>query len=272
MRRYVATRVAWLVAVLLGASLLTFSLGALAPGDPAEIMLHKQLGHPPTQEQVEGLREQLGLNRSLPVQYVSWLGGAVRGDLGRSWSMERPVSDALVERVPATALLALTAGVFSAVIALPLGVLSAYRRNSLADHSSRFAALVGASVPDYVLSYALILIFAVAFHLVPAFGYGSPRHVLLPAATLALGVSATLMRLTRSSMLEVLRESYMKVAQAKGLPSRTILFGHALRNALIPVMTAGALSLAGLLNGTVIVEWIFAWPGLGKLAIDAIHA
>lgn len=265
-------RLVWLVLVLLGASLFTFGLGALAPGDPAQIILQRQLGQPPTEEQIRATRHDLGLDRPLPIQYLDWLADLVRGDLGVSWSTDVDVTEALLDRLPETAFLGVVAAGMTLVIALPVGVLTAYRRNTATDHVARIGALVGASIPNYFLAYLLILVFGVMLQALPVFGADSPAHVILPALTLALGVSATLTRLTRSSMLEVLREEYMKVARAKGLGWPTLLFRDALRNALIPVVTAGALTFAGLLNGAFIVEWVFAWPGLGKLAIDAIHA
>lgn len=272
MKRYLLKRLVWLVLVLLGASLLTFTLGAVAPGDPAQIILQNRMGQPPTDSQIDAVRHDLGLDRPFPVQYVSWLAGLARGDLGHSWATGEPVTHALIERVPATAFLAVAAAGLTVFIAIPVGVLAAYRRNTLSDHVSRVGALVGASIPNYFLAYVLILVFGVMLQALPVFGADSPAHVVLPALALALGVSATLTRLTRSSMLEVLREPYMTVGKAKGLRPATLLFRDALRNALIPIVTAGALTFAGLLNGVFIIEWVFAWPGLGKLAVDAIHS
>lgn len=271
MKAYVARRLASLVVVLLGVSLLSFALGSLAPGDPAELRLQRALGHSPTQEQVEAEREALGLDRPVVAQYVSWLWSVSHGDLGESWGRGQPVLDLIEERVPRTALLAFTALVISVSVALPVGVLSAYRRNSFLDHSSRFAALLGASLPSFFVGYLLMFVFGVRLRLLPVFGFASPQHLVLPALTLALGGSALLARLTRSSLLEVLSEDYIRVARAAGLRQRTILFAHGLRNALIPIFTVIGLSLGHLLGGAVIVEWIFSWPGLGKLAIDAIH-
>lgn len=272
MSRYVLKRLSWLVVVLVGASMLTFALGVLAPGDPAEILLREELGEPPTGEQLRTTRHELGLDRPIHTQYLNWLGDALQGDLGQSWSNNIQVSEALIARLPATAALAAAAAVLSLVIALPLGVVAAYRRNTVTDQLSRLGALLGASVPSYVLAYVLILVFGVMLGAFPVFGSNSPAHIVLPAVTLAIAVAAPLTRLTRSAMLEVLREDYMILAKAKGLKPSVLLFRDALRNALIPVVTAGTLTFAGLLNGTVIVEWVFAWPGLGKLAIDAIHA
>ncbi|MDP8930977.1 MAG: ABC transporter permease [Actinomycetota bacterium] len=272
MRSYVTRRVLWLVLVLLGVSVLTFALGAIAPGDPAQLILQRDLGHPPTEEQVERKRQQLGLDRPLPVQYVSWLGDTLRGDLGQSWATDRRVGDAIVRRLPASLMLGGTAIVLAVLIAVPVGVLSAYRRNAPVDHVSRVGALFTASFPSYFLAYVLIFAFAVRLKLVPAFGFGTVGHLLLPAVTLATGISAILVRLTRAAMLDVMGEGYIRLGRSKGLGAPRVLFIHALRNALIPVLTATTLSLAAVLNGAVIVEWIFAWPGLGKLTIESIRA
>lgn len=272
MKRYIARRFGWLAIVLLGVSVLTFALGAAAPGDPAEIILQRDQAHPPTEQQVERMRARLGLDRPLPVQYVDWLGDAVRGDLGESWGTGRQVSEAIWARLPATVFLGTVGLVLAVVISIPIGVLSAYRRNKPIDHASRIGALFTASFPGYFLAYVLIFLFAVRSGMVPAFGYGTFGHVILPAVTLATGLSAILLRLTRSAMLDVLGEEYIRLARAKGIRGPTVLFVHALRNAFIPVLTATTLALAGLLNGTFIIEWIFAWPGLGRLTIEAIRA
>lgn len=272
MARYALKRLGWLCLVWLGASFLTFSLSFLAPGDPAQIKLRKDVGESPTQAQIEATREELGLDRPFLIQYLGWLQDASHGDFGESWSHEESVARLIWRRLGATVSLALTAGTLTILVAVVVGVLAAYRRNSVIDHASRFVALAGASVPNYFLAYLLILIFSVQLQALPVFGSGSAAHIILPAFTLAVGLSATLTRLTRSAMLEVLQEDYMKMGRAKGLGSGALLFRHALKNASIPVVTAGGLMFAGLLNGTIIVEWVFSWPGLGKLAIDAIHA
>ena len=271
MKRYVARRLGSLVLVLWGVSILSFALGSLAPGDPAEIRLVRQLGHPPTQEELAAQRHALGLDRPLLTQYTSWVSGALQGRLGRSWGSGEDVFDLIVERFPRTALLAVTALVASVCIALPLGVIAAYRRNSAFDHSARVAALLGASMPSFFMGYLLMFVFGVKLGLLPVFGFTTPRHVVLPALTLALGASALLARLTRSSLLEVLGEDYVRLAKAKGVHKRRVLICHGLRNALIPILTVIGLSLGHLLAGAVIVEWIFSWPGLGKMAVDAIH-
>lgn len=271
MTRYVAGRVGWLVVTLLGISVLTFALGVLAPGDPAHVVLERSLGQPPTEDQLAEQRRQLGLDRPLGAQYATWLGRAVRGDLGHSWMRGLGVSAALRERIPRTVVLAVTAAGLSILVGVSVGVLAAARRNSLPDQLSRGGALLGASLPSYFMAYVLILVFAVALEAVPVFGFGSPAHVILPAITLALGPAATLARLTRSAVLEVLGEVYIQTAQAKGVPPGAVLFHHALRNAVVPVLTVAGLSLGHLLGGSLVVEWVFAWPGLGELAVTAIH-
>ena len=273
MKRYVARRLASLVLVLFGVSVLAFALGSLAPGDPARLLMERTLGHQATDEEVAGMRHELGLDRPAVEQYVSWAGGALQGDLGTSWSNRNErVSDLLLDRLPRTVVLAVTAMLLAVVAAVPLGVLAARRRNSLTDHASRVAALLGASVPGFFVAYLLMFVFGVRLRLLPIFGFDSPSHLVLPAITLALGSAAILTRLTRSSLLEVLGEDFIRVGRAMGLRSRAVLFRHGLRNALIPILTVIGLSFGHLVAGSVIVEWIFNWPGLGKLALDAIHA
>ncbi|MGH9225732.1 MAG: nickel ABC transporter permease [Acidimicrobiales bacterium] len=271
MRRYVASRVAWLLVALFGVSVITFALGVLAPGDPAEIVVERRLNQPPPKDLVEAQRREMGLDRPLPVQYLNWLSDAVRGDLGRSWLKSLSVADALRQRIPRTAVLAFTAAAVSILIGVPVGVVAATRRNAWADHVCRVGALLGASLPSYFIAYVLIFVFAVRLNAVPAFGFGSPAHLVLPAITLALGPAAVLTRLTRSAVLDVLDEDYVRTARAKGVRQRTILFRHVLRNAAVPLLTVAGLSLGHLLGGSLIVEWVFAWPGMGDLAIGAIH-
>lgn len=273
MKRYVARRLASLAVVLFGVSVLAFALGSLAPGDPARLLMERTLGHQATDEEVAGMRHELGLDRPAVEQYVSWAGGALQGDLGTSWSNRNEgVSDLLLERLPRTVVLAVTAMLLAVVAAVPLGVLAARRRNSLTDHASRVAALLGASVPGFFVAYLLMFVFGVRLRLLPIFGFDSPSNLVLPAITLALGSAAILTRLTRSSLLEVLGEDFIRVGRAMGLRSRAVLFRHGLRNALIPILTVIGLSFGHLLGGAVIVEWIFNWPGLGKLVLDAIRA
>ncbi|MGH9267797.1 MAG: ABC transporter permease, partial [Acidimicrobiales bacterium] len=271
MRRYLAGRVAWLVLALAGVSMLTFALGTLAPGDPAEILLERRLGAPPPAEQIAEQRELMGLDRPLPVQYARWVGKALRGDLGRSWFRGLEVSDAIRQRVPKTLALAMTAAGIAVLLGVPVGVLAASHRDQWPDHLARGGALAAASLPSYFMAYVLILVFAVWLKALPAFGAGSTAHVVLPAVTLALHPAAVVSRLTRSAVLDVLGEEYLRTAQAKGVRPSVVMWHHALRNALIPVLTVVGLAFGHLLGGSLIVEWVFAWPGMGDLAIGAIH-
>jgi len=269
--RYVAERVAWLLVSLVTLTFITFGLGVLAPGDPAEVVLERRLNQAPPMEQVKVQRRVMGLDRPLATQYLRWLSSAAKGDLGHSWLKGLRVSDALRERIPRTAALAAAAAAISILIGVPTGVLAAVHRNSPIDHACRTLALVGASVPSYFAAYVLILIFAVWFRALPVFGFGSAANLVLPAVTLALGPAAVLARLTRSTVLDVLGEDYIRTARAKGVGQLSVLVAHALRNATVPLLTVMGLSLGHLLGGSLIVEWVFAWPGMGELAISAIH-
>lgn len=267
---YVARRILALVPTWVGLSFLVFGLSHLAPGDPAQIILLRQSGEVPTVEAVERLRRQLGLDDPLPVRYGRWLWNALQGDLGFSYRTGEPVLKGLVDHFPATLQLATAALLIGLLIALPLGVLSAVRRNSTLDHGSRLAALVGASVPSFWLGYLLILLFSVQLGLFPVAGRGGWEHLVLPALTLGVGAAASLARLTRSSLLEELRQDYVRTARAKGLPERTVIGRHALRNALNPIVTLIGIRFGALLGGAVVVEVVFAWPGIGRHLVDSI--
>lgn len=272
MLRYAARRAGSLVLVLLAVSVLVFSFAHFAPGDPATVILTQQLGQPPSRAEVARERHVLGLDQSTPAQYLSWLAHAVRGDLGTSWQTGGSVSATIGDHIPYTAQLAGVAALLAILSGVPIGVLAAWRRDTVRDHLSRAASLLGASLPNYFVAYVLIVVFGVILGVLPTFGSGSPDHLVLPAITLALAPSAVLMRLTRSAMLEALGEDYIRTADAKGLAPRAMLFRHALRNALNPIVTVIALMSAQLFAGSVIVETIFAWPGTGMLLIQAIHA
>lgn len=269
--RYVTRRLLYLVPVWLGVSLLAFSLSNLAPGDPAELMLVRQTGQSPTAAEVAQLREELGLNGPVPVRYARWLASVTTGNLGTSYRTGAPVLDLLVSRFPSTLQLALSAMLVAVLVAVPLGAVAAIRRDSLVDHFARLIALVGASIPGFVVGYLLILLFAVTLRLLPVAGSDGWRYLILPVLTLGVGEAAALVRLTRANMLEVLGEDYVRTARAKGARSRTVFVRHALRNALNPVVTLSAVRFGRLLGGAAIVETIFARPGIGKTVVDAIH-
>lgn len=272
MTGYLLRRILSLVPTWLGISLFAFALANLAPGDPAELILQRQQQEPPTPEQLEAFRERFGLDDPFVVQYARWVGQAVQGDLGVSLRSGQPVLDELVSRFPATLQITLPAFAVAVLLALAVGVLSAVRRGSLSDHTSRVGALLADSVPSFVLAYLLIIVFSVKLELLPVAGRGSWQHLVLPSLTLGLAATASLMRLTRSSLLDVLGEDYVRTARAMGLPWRTVVLRHALKNALIPIVTVSALIFAGFVTGTVIVETVFGWPGIGKYVVDAIFA
>ncbi len=270
MTRYLLRRVLYLVPVWLGISFIAFSLANLAPGDPAWLMLQRELGRPPTAEQLAQTREEMGLDDPFVVRYVTWLGKAATGDFGTSYANGKPVFEELAQRFPNTLQLAVVSLLIALAVALPLGVLSAIKRNSVLDHVTRFNALLGAALPSYWLAYLLILVFAIHLSLLPVAGRGTWQHLVLPSVTLAMAAMASLMRLTRAELLEVLSQDYVQTARAKGLNEQTINMRHAFRNALIPVVTVAGMRFGGLLGGTVIVETIFAWPGVGKFMVDSI--
>jgi peptide/nickel transport system permease protein len=268
--RYIAWRLAYLVPVWLGISILAFVLSLLAPGDPVRQVLQQGGIDAPSSEQIVALRRELGLDDPAPVRYARWLGGAVQGDFGRSYRTGEPVLSSLVDRFPRTAQLALVAIALGLFIAIPIGIVSAMFRNSLVDQVARLGALIGASVPSFWLAYLLIILFAVQLRILPVAGASEPRHIVLPALTLAIGAAASLTRLTRSAMLEELFQDYVRTARSKGLRERAVVVAHALRNALITIVTVTGIRLAALLGGAVIVETIFAWPGIGKYVVDSI--
>jgi peptide/nickel transport system permease protein len=271
MQTYLARRLFTLPLLLFGISVISFALLNLAPGDPAGILLRlQQPGTEPPREAVLALRQELRLDDPLPLRYGRWLLGALRGDLGKSYRSGKPVTAELVQRLPATLMLAGASLALAVLIGIPLGVFAAVRPGSPVDGLSRLLALLGAAVPSYLLALLLILVFAVTLHWLPAIGYGGLRQLVLPALALAAGSSAQLMRLTRASMLEVVQQDYVRTARAKGMRERRVISVHALKNALLPVVTVLGMNTGHLLGGTVIVETIFGWPGVGKYAIDAI--
>lgn len=271
MQTYMARRLLILPVLFLGISIIAFTLLNLAPGDPADILLRlQQPGTEPPREAVLALRKELRLDDPLPLRYGRWLLEAAQGDLGTSYRSGKPIMEELGQRLPATLMLAGAGLALAVSMAVPLGIIAAVWRGTLLDGVSRLLALTGAAVPSYVLALLLILFFAVKLHWLPAIGYGGLKHLVLPAIALAFGVSAHLMRLTRASLLEVLHQDYVRTARAKGLSERSVIGVHALKNALLPVVTVLGMSLGHLLGGAVIVETIFGWPGIGKYAVDSI--
>lgn len=266
MARHIARRLLYSVFVLWGALTIVFVAVRVIPGDPAQMMI----GSSGTQADVARLRHRLGLDAPIGVQYVRYLAGAVRLDFGQSLVLEEPAVQAVNERLPATGLLAATAMALGVIVGLPLGVIAALRPRSAADYLVSVASLAGQSVPNFWLGIMFILVFARQLRWLPSSGMGGLSHLVLPAVTLALLLVGVLTRLVRSGLVEVAQEDYIRSAYAKGLARTSVLRKHALPNVMIPVVTVAGLQLGNLLAGAVIVETVFAWPGAGRLLIQAI--
>ncbi|MEA5387676.1 ABC transporter permease [Haloarculaceae archaeon H-GB11] len=259
--------------VLLGVSVATYGMVFLTPGDPAETILSQRMGgDTPSEAAVEEFRQQHGFDDPFVVQYADWMGDVVRGDLGTSYYSGRPVSALLWSRLPNTIALAAASLVVALAISLPAGVMSAANPGGLTDYGSRIGALVGVSMPNFWLGYLLIIVFSLQLGMFPVAGAGGLEYLVLPAFTLGSGMAAVITRLVRSSMLDVLDAEYVRTARSKGLRERIVVYKHALRNALIPVVTIVGLQFSYVLNGAVIVEAVFHRPGLGTLLVDAVFA
>lgn len=267
MGAYLARRLAQSALVLLGVSILVFSMMYALPGDPVLTMLGEEVV---SAEVVENAREQLKLNDPLVVQYGRFITNAVRGDLGRSWRSHEPVTEIIADQFPATLQLTVAGLGLAIVFGGILGLIAAIRPYSLVDNVSMFVALIGVSMPSFWLGLLLIFLFSLHLNWIPATGYGGIERLILPAVTLGLQASAIIARLVRASMLEVLRDEYITTARAKGITERLVVGRHALRNALIPVVTVIGLQFGGLLGGAVIIETIFARQGIGRVAVTAI--
>ncbi len=266
--RPVARRLIALLPVLFGISLLVFVLNAVALGDPARAMLG-QRGDP---ELIAQIRKEYALDRPLWVQYASWMGRLVQGNLGRSYHQQRPVSDVIAERFPATFRLAVAATAIAVAAGLGMGIAAALRPGSPLDHLLMGAAVIGISTPVFWLGLMLSLLFAVWLGWLPVSGYGDGAlaNLVLPALTLGALHTGTIARMTRSSLLEVVRQDYVQAARAKGLGEIVVIGKHALKNALIPVVTVIGIGLADLLVGAPLTETVFAWPGLGRMLVAAV--
>ena len=266
MIRFLIRRLLLTIPVLLGVATLVFSLIHLVPGDPAQAML----GDGASPQDIAELRTNLGLDQPLPSQYVRFLRSAMTGDLGTSFRTGQPVTLMIAERVPATAELALAAMLVAIVLAIPLGVVAAVWKNTIADHAAMTFSLAGISIPNFWLGPLLAIVFAVELGWLPVSGRGTLAHLVLPAVSLGLALSAILARMTRASLLEELGELYVRAARARGVSPTAAVLGHAMRNSLIPLVTIVALQFGAVLTGAVITETIFAWPGIGRLLIQSI--
>jgi len=274
-RSYILQRLLILFPLLLAISMVTFLLAHLAPGDPVMARFGLDVKRMET-ERLEQIREELGLNDPLPIQYLRYLKDLLRGDMGRSLTTHAPVSEEIASRFPATLQLTVASMLFMLIVAIPLGVISAVKRGTLIDNLCMGGALLGVSMPAFWFGIMLMLLFSLKLGWLPSTGrgdgtfWGTVKALIMPGITLGTGLMGLVTRLTRSSMLEVLGQDYMRTAHAKGLAPRLVLIRHGLRNALIPVATVVGAQFASLLGGTVIIETVFAWPGIGRLAVDAI--
>jgi len=267
MIRYLVRRLLLTIPVMLGVATLVFALIHLVPGDPAQAMLGEGASH----EEVLKLRHSLGLDKPLLTQYRSFMVGIAHGDLGTSLRYNGPVTTQIREKFPNTARLALAAMLFAILFAIPLGILAAVYRGTAIDHAAMTIALAGISMPNFWLGPLLAILFAVRLGWLPVSGTGSLLHLILPAVTLGAALSAILARMTRASVLEELRELYVLAARARGLSGARAVLRHAFRNSLIPIVTIIGLQFGAVLTGTIITETIFAWPGIGRLLIQAIN-
>lgn len=276
MGAYILKRLVSAVPVLLGITVIVFLIMAMIPGDPATAIL----GSYATPENVEKLNRDLGLDAPLIQRYFIWLGNVVTGDFGRSYSLNRPVLDEILERFSATLILAGVSFVLCAVLGILAGVVSAARQYGLADKAITFAVLIGISVPSFFLGMMMILLFAVNLRWLPVSGmyaiYGGGdlpdllRHLIMPASALSVVATGVVARLSRSAMLEVLRQDYIRTARAKGVPERRVIMGHALRAAMVSIIPILGIQAGFVLSGAVYIEMVFQWPGIGRMLVDAI--
>jgi len=272
MRRFIIRRFVFSLVSIIVATLLVFLLSRAA-GDP--LLLYANSGYGLTAEGEAALRKRLALDRPVPVQYALWLGRTLKGDMGETILDRKPVFRIVTQRLPSTIHLGATAFLLSFLIGIPLGVLSAVTRGSMWDYIGRFIALLGQAVPQFWLGLVLILVFAVHWQIFPAAlkgdGLLDVKHLVLPTITLAAGGFAFYMRITRNAMLQVLDSEYIRLARAKGVSNRVVIWKHAFKNALIQPLTGMTLGLTGFLTGSVLVETVFAWPGMGNMAITAVN-
>jgi peptide/nickel transport system permease protein len=276
MYNYVFRRVGFMLVTLFFVTLIAFAVTNILPGDVALLIL----GPNATEQSLEALQTQLGLNRPLYVQYIDWVVGLLRGDMGESLRYGEPVAMLIAERLPRSLLLAVSATLVAVTLSIPLGIYSAVHQNEAPDVGASMFAFIGISMPIFLWGLVFILVFAVWLNLFPTGGYVAPtedpvaalKHLVLPAAAMGFALTAYIMRMTRSSMLEVLSEEYIKLARAKGMSQRVIVLRHALKNAIIPVITVIAFQFSYAFGGVVVIEEVFFWPGIGQLTLTAIQS
>ena len=267
MLRYIFRRLLMLIPVVLGVALFIFAVMDFTPGDPAVMIL----GEGATEAEYAALRASLGLNDPLLLRYARYIMNALKGDFGVSYRTQIPVFQEIAARLPYTAVLAVVSTLIAVTVGLPVGVFSAVKQYSLSDNFALGCALLMTSMPTFWLAMMLVLYFSLKLKLLPAMGVQSWRHFILPAIANASATPASLLRMTRSTMLEVIRQDYIRTARAKGAKENTVIFGHALRNALLPVVTLIGVNFGAALSGTIVIEQVFAIPGLGQLMVNAIR-
>ncbi|RHV87317.1 ABC transporter permease [Lachnospiraceae bacterium OF09-33XD] len=271
MRKYVIKRILQLILILFGVTFLVFGLMYISPGDPAQKKLTAG-GIAVSEDVLEETREEMGLNRPFLVQYGDWLGKALRGDLGTSFKDGIPVGEKLLKGIKYTAILSVSSFLLAVLVSIPLGIYSAVRQNRFGDYLIRFLSFIGNSLPNFLISVLLMYFFCIKFKIFPIIAEQSLKGLFLPALTLAVPMMSQFIRQIRAEVLEQLHQPYVSGARARGVKERFILFGNVLHNSMIPIVTVLGLSVGSLMAGSVVVETIFIWPGLGKLAMDSITA
>lgn len=269
MLKYIFKRILMMIPVLLGVLFLVFTMNEISPGDPAAMIA----GDAASVEVVEQIREDLGLNKPLPVRFFNYTKNLVlHGDLGTSYKTKRPVLDEVMDRLPTTILLSLTSAAFAVFLSIPIGIISAIKQNTWIDNLLMVLALIGVAMPAFWQGLMTIILFSVKLGWFPSYGFTTPAHWFMPVLTIGTGAMASLVRITRSSMLEVIRQDYIRTARAKGQTERKVIISHALRNSMIPIITAIAIQLGSILGGAIVTETVFAIPGIGMLMIQSIKA
>jgi len=267
MLRYIAKRFLMMIPVLLAVSFVVYYLMDLAPGDIVAMMAPADA----SQAEIEMMREEMGLNGTLPERYFHYMSNLIKGDLGESLSMKRPVAEVFFERFPATLKMAFGSILVALLISIPLGIAAATHHRSWLDGTSMVTAMLGLSMPSFWLGLLLIIAFSLKLGILPSGGSSSFAAIILPAVTLGAGQAGNLTRITRSSMLEVIRQDYLRTARAKGVNEKKVIYKHALKNALIPIITIFGSTLGNALGGAVAIETVFSWPGVGRLTVTAIN-
>ena len=267
MYRYVIKRLLLMIPVIIGVSFLVFFIMDMAPGDAVDVSAPEGA----TAEDLEAIRHDLGLDKPVVVRYIDYMAGMLHGDLGVSYISKTDVFQTYVEKLPATIKLSFASILISVILSVPLGIYSATRQGTIQDNISMAFAMIGLAMPHFWLGLLLIIVFSLKLQWFPSGGDQTLSSIVLPAITIGTGLMATLTRTTRSSMLDVLKQEYLRTARAKGIPEKVVVMSHALRNALIPIITIIGTQLAGVLGGSVLTETVFAWPGVGRLIVDSLN-